>query len=246
MRIRRAFTLVELLVVIGIISVLIGILLPSLSAARKRANEVKCLANIRSQLQAIYIYSNDNKGELVCGSENPLRYPGQGPLQPICSNATFQFWLGLNQEVSGLGALVEDGSLVGASLFCPSDTEADITAECTKLKNHTSEIAWCSYLYRQLDGQAQQKRPKRFLANLGNNAQGMPIRALIMDMQATMEWDGLPTKRNHDGTVCCIGFVDGSAMAFPNKDDIFTFNGTTGLYEQRLNAILEAADATYP
>jgi prepilin-type N-terminal cleavage/methylation domain-containing protein/prepilin-type processing-associated H-X9-DG protein len=59
-----AFTLVELLVVIGIIAVLIGILLPALSKARKQANATACLANLRSMNQALSIYFAQNKGHL--------------------------------------------------------------------------------------------------------------------------------------------------------------------------------------
>lgn len=59
---QRGFTLVELLVVIGIIALLISILLPALSKAKKQANTVKCLANMKQFGNAFVQYANDWKG----------------------------------------------------------------------------------------------------------------------------------------------------------------------------------------
>jgi|KBSSwiStaDraftv2_1062776.scaffolds.fasta_scaffold335099_1 prepilin-type N-terminal cleavage/methylation domain-containing protein len=59
---RTAFTLVELLVVIGIIAVLIGILMPSLARARQQAVSIQCLSNLKQIAQVAHLYAAENRG----------------------------------------------------------------------------------------------------------------------------------------------------------------------------------------
>ena len=62
---RRAFTLVELLVVIGIIAVLISLLLPALNRAREQAKMIQCMSNMRQLMAGCLMYSNSHQGIII-------------------------------------------------------------------------------------------------------------------------------------------------------------------------------------
>jgi prepilin-type N-terminal cleavage/methylation domain-containing protein/prepilin-type processing-associated H-X9-DG protein len=123
---RRAFTLVELLVVIGIIALLISILLPTLNRARESARRTKCLANLRSIGQMVNMYANAAKGQIPIGynvsaggthgylnnywllrfssgATPPIRYCGLGLLYPA--------------------GLISISGVEGPMFYCPSTGE---------------------------------------------------------------------------------------------------------------------------
>jgi len=125
---RRAFTLVELLVVIGIISVLIAMLLPTLGKAREQAKKVSCASNMRQVGQAIFMYANDNKGFTPCYYRALAGYTAP---QPTPSLGTFvgnlppgiPGGLGLLFSDPKLGAGMQAYLKTGNVFFCPSDEQ---------------------------------------------------------------------------------------------------------------------------
>ncbi len=113
---QRAFTLVELLVVIGIIALLISILLPALGKARAQAKTTQCASNMRQIGQAILTYAGDQKGVLPFwrASNVTATYPDG------------EFWTNLLLRTKVINApnAATDSDVGRSSVFrCPEGTD---------------------------------------------------------------------------------------------------------------------------
>jgi prepilin-type N-terminal cleavage/methylation domain-containing protein/prepilin-type processing-associated H-X9-DG protein len=113
----RAFTLVELLVVIGIIALLVSILLPALQAAREQAQTVQCSSNLKQVYMALNMYAQDNNGLIPPHSATLPRAPTAPP-----GGNVFPYWTNFLSPVSQINNWVQVKNYVsnGKVLDCPS------------------------------------------------------------------------------------------------------------------------------
>jgi prepilin-type N-terminal cleavage/methylation domain-containing protein len=120
---RHAFTLVELLVVIGIIALLISVLLPSLNKARQAGNLVDCQSRLRQMGQAMQIYVSQNKGLLPWGGVNHTESWTDATLPNDSNRETFWWWFFTLSEVMQKDTLASDGLVRNLSpVFRDRDT----------------------------------------------------------------------------------------------------------------------------
>ncbi|HUU59010.1 MAG TPA: type II secretion system protein [Phycisphaerae bacterium] len=243
----HAFTLIELLIVIGIISLLVAMLLPSLSRAHELARQVTCLTRVGSQLRAIHMYAADYDGLMPCGPDVPMPLPGGYSGPAISTIASNQIWLGAAGAYNAHGALLAKHLTAPQAMFCPDDDSSDPIEELGKIQRGAAEDAFCSYLYRQLDGRAPGAAPGRSLDALGVNARGGQVTALLMDINSLLQIPGVPVRTNHRGEKVSVGFASGHALTVPNLEKKLTLRaGDEMRLFDRLDEILEYADSLNP
>ena len=231
------FSLIELLVVIAVIALLVTMLAPSLRAAKDMAREAVCQTRVAAQLKGVHVYAADHDGLMPNGPSSPM------PFMPIPCNriANNQIWIGSLRTFNAHGALLGARILAPEVFWCPDDDSANPKREVEKVYRRQDEDSYCSYFYRQLDGQADEP-PSHSLVRPGKNSRGSQIAALILDANSRM--NGFWQRTNHRGWRVSVGFIEGHTEMFDTPHEELSLRpGDERDFLTRLDEILEHSDA---
>jgi prepilin-type N-terminal cleavage/methylation domain-containing protein len=143
---RRAFTLVELLIVIAIIGVLVGLLMPTLGKARESARRATCLSNLRQVHQSFLLFAEEYDGRVPIG----YRIGKKQFNSMIYSSTSKKFCL--------FGALYQTGKMKRPEVFfCPSNEDpqsnfnTDVNPWPPGTDGDPTKNAWAGYGGRPID-----------------------------------------------------------------------------------------------
>jgi prepilin-type N-terminal cleavage/methylation domain-containing protein/prepilin-type processing-associated H-X9-DG protein len=176
MRRRHAFTLVELLVVIGIIALLISILLPALQQARRHANQIKCLASLREIGNGFSMYAVDNKGYWPTVRHDAIGWRWTGLIAKYMTKQKIDSYMDIHQ-------LRRNSVMWGCPEWAKSQTWNDAAAawSAEKIYNGYGMQPYCVYF--------EQGMQSKWLATNGQYqkaatwGRGGAERGLVMDAQ---------------------------------------------------------------
>jgi prepilin-type N-terminal cleavage/methylation domain-containing protein len=220
-----AFTLIELMVVIGILALLIGILLPSLAAAREAARKARCAHNLHNAGLAFQNYANDNNQLLP-----NLPYVSTRSWNAIGFAANKDAFVDANDNRDGLRALfllVKQNYETAETFICPSDKSAEAMTADEVEENY-------EWLRRRNNSYSYQNQRGAGLSTSSSSAT-LPILAdrnpqLVVEAEATydsmtpildenmpQEWlvdksvKESANSPNHNGTGQAVLYLGGSA-----------------------------------
>lgn len=222
----RCFTLIELLVAISIIALLVGILLPALSAARNTALIIKCASNQKQIVLGTAAYATDYDGAIPRGPDHtlgPLDPSGQGTWATLASNIVWvpQPFLP-DADYNAQGILIEGYIHTYDILFCPGTDTPEAYEGQVELIGSRTDFVLSGYMYRALDETTYDK-----LDSLGVNSAGERATAMYYDVNRHGP-PGMPEATNHNERIINAAYTDGHVTTFDNSQQ--RYSGLTQHY----------------
>ncbi len=255
----RGFTLMELLITLGIIALLIAVLLPAVSLARDSAKVSLCLTNQRQMALAVTMYANENKRAIPVGPSVGTDPDVVTPAGLHWSDtASTKIWVynGVStpRERNAIGMILTSAYVPDPKIvFCPGDDDpGDRLEEMKKFAVDSSLTdtspaadAYSSYFYRQLHGLT-----RGTVGSVRNNIDELgftkPTTAFLGGLKfQTLGWDrqsilSSGTRTNHKNNTINVMYFDGHAKNYPN------FGDRLGLTDANIAAASMAAYAGIP
>jgi prepilin-type N-terminal cleavage/methylation domain-containing protein len=191
---RNAFTLVELLVVIGIITVLLGILVPSLGKVRQIARRTMCKAQLHSVAQAFRMYLDDNRNTMPPAAAMPWK--PDNPNELMSEKLPIITYLGQYLSVPIAELADTNKKCYAKVLCCPADKKNGDP-------KHYFRIQQSSYAYNEWRGNRSMNR-----ASFTKNAPERDVE-IMWDFETFHGTAGKPGAKNYLFSDCHVGNING-------------------------------------
>jgi prepilin-type N-terminal cleavage/methylation domain-containing protein/prepilin-type processing-associated H-X9-DG protein len=226
MRPRRGFTLVELLVVIGIVPLLVAILLPALSNARASSRQLKCLSNIRMIGIADQLYQADYRGLHVPGywgwSPASGGWPPNPP-PPVPASGPRRYWFHAEPFAGALSVVKTGSGRFPQAIVCPDAPLSEARANAVGYTIHNSY----AMNYSQFPGMAERLAPAYVNAWKSNEVRAPAEKIQFVD--AVSEGVNVSKGNANNSTLRYFNPYYGERHEPPDK-------GSTVLYRHRRGA----------
>jgi prepilin-type N-terminal cleavage/methylation domain-containing protein len=178
---KKAFTLIELLVVIAIIAILAALLLPALAAAKRKAQRINCVSNLKQIGIAFRLWEGDN------GDRYPMAVSTvqNGSKEKIYCAANTSGQAPAGYGLTNIFVVMSNECSTPKILFCPSDSVRNYTTNFTVLNNNNANMSYF------VCGDAAETYPQMVLdgdRNIGTVAS--PNIPATMTNLAGVQWSG--------------------------------------------------------